>query len=287
MQIKEVIPMTKIFCAILQADIVPYYYNITGQKMRVLISYFYIKGQMYKLAIEYKDIIEELYLDCGAFSAKKGNILLTESEHRKYIHMFGQHVDYVFTLDNDFENPDHNFNNVVFLEKGLPENFNRPIPVIHDLEDPLGEIEIYVDQGYDYIAVGSNKKLDDDTLYEIKDKHPDLKLHMFGNLNRKMLYKHKPYSADSATWAHNAGYGSINYWHPGDETEYNIYLGEMENTDDKRFYFNTFKHKRDLEEHLHNEFKFEYEDLLKNTYNKWVVNLHYYRQLEELVNASK
>ena len=66
--------MTKIFCVIDQADIVPYYYNITGQKMRVLISYFYIKGQMYKLAIEYKDMIEELYLDCGAFSAKKGKI---------------------------------------------------------------------------------------------------------------------------------------------------------------------------------------------------------------------
>lgn len=201
--------------------------------------------------------------------------------------MFGQYVDYVFALDNDFENPDHNFNNVVFLEDGFPEGLNRPIPVIHDPEDPIGEIEIYVDQGYDYIAVGSNKKLDDDTWLKIKDKHPDLKLHMFGNLNRKMLYKHKPYSADSATWAHNAGFGSINYWHPGDEREYNIYLGEMDKPNDKRLYFNKFKHKKDLEEHLHNEFKFEYGDLLKNTYNKWVVNLHYFRQLEDLVNASK
>ena len=279
--------MTKIFSVIDQADIVPYYYNITAQKMRVLISYFYIKGQMYKLAVEYKDMIEEFIFDCGAFSARKGNILLTESEHKKYVQMFGQHVDYVFALDNDFENPDHNFNNVVFLEKDWPEGLNRPIPVIHDSENPLGEIEIYVDQGYDYIAVGSNKKLDDATWAKIKDKHPTLKLHMFGNLNRKMLFNHKPYSADSASWAHNAGFGSIFYYHPDEDKEYNVYLGEMESTEDKKLYFSDFKYKKELAEHLPNEFNFEYEDLLKSSYNKWVVNLHYFRQLEDLVNASK
>lgn len=53
MKKKEIITMTKIFCVIDQANIVPYYHDITGQKMRVLISYFYIKSQMYKLAIEY------------------------------------------------------------------------------------------------------------------------------------------------------------------------------------------------------------------------------------------
>ena len=280
--------MTKIYCVIDQADIIPYYHKITGQKIRVLISYFYIKGQIYKMICKYKnDMIEEIILDCGAYSARNGNIALSISEYTKYLLMYGHHFDHCFNMDDDFLNPDHNFTNQVFLENALPEGFRRPIPVIHDSENPFEEIEIYVDQGHDYIAVGSNKKLDYDTWSKIKDRYPDLRLHMFGNLNRKMLFKHKPYSADSASWAHNAGFGSIFYYHPGEDKEYNIYLGEMENTEDKKLYFSNFKYKKELREHLHNTFKFEYEDLLKSSYNKWVVNLHYFRQLEDLVNASK
>ncbi|MBT4200036.1 hypothetical protein [Desulfobacula sp.] len=280
--------MTKILNVIADINIIPHYFNITRKKMRVLVSYFYGKALIYKLVYEYREeMIEDLYLDCGAYSAQNDNITLSISEYMKYLLMFGQHFDHTFNLDDDFLNPDHNFNNQVFLENALPEGFRRPIPVIHDSDDPLGEIEIYVDQGHDYIAVGSNKKLSDDTWSKIKAKHPDLKLHMFGNLNRKMLKMHKPYSADAATYAIKAGFGSIFYYHPGEDKEYNVYLGEMENTNDKKLYFSDFKYKKDLEEHLHDEFKFGYEDLLKNSYNKWVVNLHYFRQLEDLVNASK
>ncbi|MCD4675210.1 MAG: hypothetical protein K8S18_04335 [Desulfobacula sp.] len=280
--------MTKILNVVADTKIIPHYYNITGKKVRVLVSYFYGHSLIYKLVHEYREeMIEDLYLDSGAYSAWKGNITLSVSEYMKYLQMFGQYFDHTFNLDDDFTNPDHNFNNQVLLENGLPEGFRKPIPVIHDSEDPLGEIEIYVDQGHDYIAVGSNKKLDDATWSEIKAKYPDLKLHMFGNLNRKMLFNHKPYSVDAATYALKAGLGFIFYYDPIDEKEYSIYLGEMENTDDKKLHFSNFKHKKELEEHLHNEFKFGYEDLLKNSYNKWVVNLQYFRQLEDLVNASK
>jgi hypothetical protein len=279
--------MTKILNVIADESIIPYYYNITGKKLRVLVSYFYGQSLIYKLVYEYREeMIEDLYLDSGAYSAWKGNITLSISEYMKYLQMFGQHFDYCFNLDDDFTNPDHNFNNQALLEDGLPESFKRPIPVIHDSEDPFEEIGIYVDQGHDYIAIGSNKKLNDETWSKIKDKFPDLKLHMFGNLNRKMLFTHKPYSVDAATYAIKAGFGYICYWHPGDEKEYSIYLGEMESADDKKLYFSSFHHKKELEEYLHNEFKFGYGDLLKSSYNKWVVNLHYFRQLEDLVNAS-
>jgi len=280
--------MTKILNVVADANIIPYYYNITGKKMRVLVSYFYGQGLICKLVHEYREkMIEDLYLDSGAYSAWKGDVNISISEYMKYLQMFGHHFDYCFNLDDDFTNPDHNFNNQVLLENGLPEGFKRILPVIHHSENPLEEIGIYFEQGHDYQAVGSNKKLNDDTWSKIKDKYPDLKLHMFGNLNRKMLFKHKPYSVDAATYALKAGYGFIFYYDPIDGEEYSIYLGEMENSDDTKLYFSSFHHKKELEEHLHNEFKFGYEDLLKSSYNKWVVNLHYFRQLEDLVNASK
>ena len=279
--------MTKILNVIADANIIPYFFNITGKKLRVLVSYFYGKALIYKLVHEYREeMIEDLYLDCGAYTAQKENINLSVSEYMKYLLMYGHHFNHCFNLDDNFINPDHNFNNQVFLENGLPEGFKKPIPVIHDSEDPFEEIEIYADQGYDYLAIGSNKKLDDDTWSKIKDKYPDLKLHMFGNLNRKMLFNHKPYSVDAATYALKAAYGFIFYYDPIDAKHYSIYLGEMDKSNEKQLNFSSFHHKKELEEHLHNEFHFEYGDLLKSSYNKWVVNLHYFWQLENMVNAS-
>jgi len=279
--------MTKIISAITHADLIPLYYNITGKKIPVLISYYYAPGQLYKIIFEHKqEMIKELYLDCGGYSARNKNILITLSEYKKFFHMFGHHFDFCFNLDDDFNNPDHNFNNQVFLENGLPDGLKRPIPVIHDEDDPFKEIETYVAQDYDYLAIGSNKKLSDDTWKKIKDKFPDLKLHMFGNLNRKMLSKYKPYSADSADYAHRAGYGYIYYYDPNDDKEYSIYLGEMEDTKGDKIHFSNFHNKKELEGFLHDEFKFGYDDLLKSTYNKYIVNLHYFRQLEDMVNAS-
>jgi len=140
--------MTKIIIVIDQTGIIPYYNQITGEKIRVLISYVYIEGQAYNLVYNYRDMIYELYLDCGAFTADRGNILLTESEHRRYIHMYGQLFNHTFSMDNNFNNPEHNFNNVVFLENGLPEEVKKPIPTIHCEKNPFGEIQIYADQGY-------------------------------------------------------------------------------------------------------------------------------------------
>jgi hypothetical protein len=276
----------KIINVIDQADVVPYFYEKTKIKMNVLTAYNYLPGQAYKLAKQYREMIESFYLDSSAYSVSRGKAGPSVSEYRRYIRRFGSYFDEVFSLDDDFNNPDHNFNNQVFLEKDLPEGAKRPIPVIHDPDAPLDEFSSYADQGYEYIAIGSNKKHSVEILNTMKETYPDVKIHLFGNLTRKVLMEHKPYSCDSASWAHQAGFGSINFWHAEDEKEYQIYLGEMDKKDKKFIHFNQFDHKQQLEAFLAETFQFEYRDLLTSSYNKWIVNLYFLKQLEDHINAS-
>jgi uroporphyrinogen-III decarboxylase len=85
------------------------------------------------------------------------------------------------------------------VHTSLPKSMNVPIPVVHDVEDPFGELQMYAELGHDYIAIGSNKKLKDEVFEQIKKEYPNVKIHMFGNLNPEMLFKHKPFFADSSS----------------------------------------------------------------------------------------
>lgn len=271
----------KIFNVITDAEIVPLYYAATNTKLNAMISYPYCKGNIYSLAVTYRDLIEELFLDSGAFPAQKGKINITPSEYRRYIRRYGHYFGAVFNLDIDFSNPDQNFNYQAYLEESMPEGSKRPVPVIHDEKNPFEEFETYVSQGHDYIAIGSNKKLPDKVYEQIKEKYPSVKIHMFGTLNRKMLFAHKPYSADASTWVNQAGMGSIYYWDPIDGTDYLINLGGRENKDD----FSSFKHKAELESFLHEKFGYNKARLLNDTTARCIVNLYFFKQLEDIINA--
>jgi hypothetical protein len=232
-------------------------------------------------------MIDSLYLDSGAFSASKGKLRLTVSEYRRYIKRYGHLFDAVFNLDDDFNNPDHNFNNQAYLEEALSETPVRPIPVIHDKDDPFQEFAVYAEQGHDYIAVGSNSKLPEDVYKKIKDKYPDVKIHMFGSLNRNMLINHKPYSADATTWAIQAGNGKFYYWDPIDKCDYLIYVGEKELKDESILTFEKFAHKAELEAFLSEKFGYDCNDLRTSSEARRIVNLYFFKQLEDSINANK
>jgi len=229
-------------------------------------------------------MINFLYLDSSGYSVHTGKANTTLSEYNKYISRYGHLFDQVFLLDDDFNDPERNLNNQMFLESKMSEKARRPIPVIHDVSDPFREFQMYVDMGHDYIAVGSNRQIDDDTFAKIREEYPDVKLHMFGNLNREMLFKHKPYSVDSATWAHAAGYGNIYYWDPEDKKDYRIYVGEKERKDKKIIHYNDFHHKKELDEFLHKTFGYTYTDLLKGKEDQYIVNMFFFHELERVIN---
>lgn len=277
----------KIFHAIDSIGIVPRFYETTKKKLNYLVSYHYLRGMAYDLTTRYRDKIGSLYLDSGAYSVSTGKSKISVSEFLRYITRYGNLFDAVFTLDDAFDDPDHNLINQLYLEKGIPKSVKVPIPVVHDPEKPFEELQMYEELGHDYIAIGSNNKLKDEVFEKIKEKYPDLKIHMFGNLNTKVLKKHKPYSADSAGYANKTKHGEIFFWDPDEEKEYKIYIGSRDRKNDSPVHLSKFKHKKKVEQFLSAKFQLRVQDLLTDAEANWMVNMYFFWQLEEFINQAK
>lgn len=283
-----------IYQAIDDAEVVKQFYNLTKIKLNILIAYPFLRGNAIKLTRTYRHMIDNLCLDSGAYSVftKKVNISITE--YLAYIKRYGHLFTTVFTLDDRFDDPDHNLRNQNYLEDGLKDKTWKPVPCIHDGGDPLGEIKMYVDQGHDYIALGSlgiRKKIDAKVLEATKIQFPNVKFHLFGSLNRETLFKYKPYSADASSWAQEAAQGNIYYWDDIDKKEYSINiesrikLPTKANSKQKNILYKDFHHKKQLESFLKNTFGYKYQDLLNQARPMYIINLYFLAQLQNLINS--
>ncbi len=278
----------KLYCAVVDAETVKLFHDITKIKFNVLISYYYIKGSAHKLTNLYRHMIDSLIMDSCAYSVATGKSKISLSEYKLYLKRYGHLFDCVFNLDDKFDNPEHNQRNQDYLQQGVARE-RWPVPVVHSEDDPEGEVQIYVDQGHDYIALGSlgkHRKFDADTVARIMEKFPDIRFHLFGNFDREILTKCRPYSADSATWGHKAGYGSLYYWDPDEKKEYSIY---MEHRDTKQqpgqILYSEFMLKDKLDKFLLSTFGFDYARVLNNQTSMQIVNIYFFTQLESHINS--
>ena len=278
----------QIFMAINDPEIIPAFYQRTKIKLNIMISYHYLRGAAHKVAQKYRDMINFLFLDSGAFSAAQGKSSITLHEYLGYLKMYGHLFDTVFNFDDKFDDPEHNWRNQISLEKGLAGTGIKPVPVCHDSKDLLGEFEMYAEDGHSFIAIGSTEKPVDDFFEKIKDAFPHVRVHMFGTLERKMLFSHKHlYSADSSSFAKEAAHGNILYWDPIDKEEYMIDVGEREKEGSNVIHIKRFWHRANLGNFLHSTFEYDYQDLLTSYKAKWIVNIFFFTQLQNRINQSK
>ncbi|MFA5617791.1 MAG: hypothetical protein WDK95_13190, partial [Syntrophorhabdaceae bacterium] len=239
---------------------IPKFFDKTGILLNILIAYVYLKGNSFKLTDTYRRMINLLYLDSGAYSVYKGASNIGSYGYRRYLTRYGDKFDSCFNLDDRFDNPDHNFVNQIYLEDN-PSTV--PVPVVHDNIDPFREFEIYVAQGHTFVAIGSagSSALKDRLLTQAKEKYPDVKIHLFGDLDRKLLEKHRPYSADSASWAHQAGMGGgIYYWRPSENKSYRYNIGARESVKGSQ-HIKLSPFWEEIQEFLYEKFRYEYNDL--------------------------
>lgn len=292
----------KLFNAIGDARIIPLFYEKTGIKLNILVSYHYLQGQEHPLVKKYRKMYGLLYLDSGAFSANTGKSKIDVHEYLQYLKLNGKAFDVTFNLDDNFSDPEHNWQNQVYLEKNLSKDIRRPVPVLHDMEDPLAEFERYY-ADCPYIALGSNRNVSKNFFEKVKDRHPRLRVHLFGNLSREILLKYRPYSADSAFFVHASKFGVIYYWDPQEKKEYPIDLGDRERGVEVRVegwrriyktkkknsgnvvHFNKFKYRDELTKFLRHTFGYEYHHLLSSWEARYVVNLFFIDQFQNFVNS--
>ena len=277
----------KVFAAINDAEVIKLFYEKTGIKLNYLISYFYLDGQAYRMTHEYRDMINELYLDSGAFSVAGGRSKITVTEYCKYLKLYGEQFTQYFNLDDRFDDPAHNQWNQEYLEKKLTGDVKKPIPVVHDTEDPFAEFRQYVDSGHDYIAIGSTIDVPDETMVRIRGTFPDVKIHLFGKIAVKKLEKLYYYSADATTWADAAAVGDVLYWDPDENSFHKIYMGSTERKDSDSDHYKKFSKKEKFDDFIRGKFDYEYSDLLKKSgnYARHIVNLYYYHKLEDYITS--
>lgn len=280
---------TIILLAIGSVATIEAFYKLTKVMLNVLVSYPFLNGQTSRLVKVSRHMMLALYLDSGAFSANQGRVKITISEYSRFINMFGHYFTEAFTLDDKFDDPDHNAAQQWYLEENLEDGVKKPIPALHEKVNVFDEIRMYHDAGHRYLAVGSDRS-DVNAIFEfIAKEFPDVALHLFGNLNRELLYRWHPRSADSAGWVHQAKTGIVNYLEPNEKKEYLISFAKRLSPGDKG---TVIQYKQFIEEHK------EFEDFLHNTFGysidklagpdptpKQMVNLYFYKQLEDHLNT--
>lgn len=278
--------MVHIFCAVGDAGMVPKFYDKTGILLNIMIAYNYIKGHSFKLTDTYRDRVNLLYLDSGAYSVSTGRSNIDVYGYFHYLNTYGHKFNVCFNLDDRFDDPDHNLVHQLYLENGLLNTTTVPVPVVHDDIDPFGEFEMYAGLGHSYIAIGSSGSaaVKDKLLTQAKEKYPEIKIHLFGDLDRKLLEKHRPYSADSASWAHQAGKGGgIYYWRPSENKGYQYNVGGRDSVKGAP-HIKSSPFWEEISAFLYDTFRYEYNDLFKHEV-RWILNFYFNHQLEKYLNS--
>ena len=278
----------KIYQAITDADIVPKFYNRTKRKLNIMISYAYRERNISKLVKDYRSKINSLALDSGAFSVFTGRKKINLKVYGVFLRKFGDLFDLCFTLDDRFDDAAHNYENQLELEEVLEGKSWKPIPVVHDFDDPFQEFQMYVNHGHEYIALGSmgeRQKIGDDVLERIRMEYPDIKIHMFGTLNLEMLHKHRPESADSSGWAQKAGMGSIYYWRPSENKSYSYDVGAVDSNTSKKNLVKDSPFYDEIKAFWMDKLHLTPEDVVSKSEAKYLCNLYFFTQLEEYLNS--
>ena len=279
--------MTNIFFAISDADIAPLFFDKTGIKCNYLMAFNNIKNQSWKLTNLYRKKINLLYLDSGAYaSSTRRSCAVSRDRYLDHLRGYGHKYDEFFNLDDNFNDPVHNQNNQHYLENGLGGTGMKPIPVVHDKTDPFGEFSMYANMGHQYIAIGSSgsRKGKDKLLTQAKNKYPEVKIHLFGDLDKYLLEKHRPYSADSASWAHQAGVGGgIYYWRPQEKKQYQFNIGGRNRVNGKT-HIKLSPLWNEIEDFLYNKFGYDHHDLF-NYKCRFILNIYAIKQYEDYLNS--
>ena len=169
----------------------------------------------------------------------------------------------------------------------------HPVPVIHDIFGE--EVDYYIEEGYEMIAVGSPQLTNEKTLEYLMRRFENtrVRIHLFATTKWDYLTQFPIYSSDTSTWARMSGYGHIYWWNPHKTGEYKgetVYLQEfMHKAKRHPNSFRTHPLRTEIEKYLDETLGVTYENILgsEGAYYKYLVNVHYFVELERRINEEQ
>ena len=278
-----------------------------ANKPNVLISYYYCTGVVNELLTlrDKENLIGELHLDSGAYSVKDGKLCQNAAEseilleeYSLYCKLYGKDFDQFYSLDDDFNNPEHNFNYFERTMELLKDSPRKVVPVLHASgEAIIEELNRYIDHGCKVVAIGSNVSgISDDVWVKFQAirNEKSINIHQFGTIEYKrvdVINNIRPDSCDSSKFIHAATFGCILYLNP-DEVDSEtglckldkIYLGARENVPDGTTQFAKYKKKYPKFKELLKELELSQGTLLDDTSLQHAFNLHATCEIEKQLN---
>ena len=181
-----------------------------------LHSYFHIQPKGFEhgwYGMNTKNKVD-LFLDSGAFSAFTQGVSIDIQEYIAFIHENKGNLSVYANLDV-IGSPEGTWKNQKIMERaGL-----NPLPCFHYGED-FKWLRRYLDQGYEYIALGGMVPISTPNLLVWLDQvfgnficdekgMPKIKVHGFGLTSFRLMLRYPWYSVDSTSWVVTGRMGSI------------------------------------------------------------------------------
>ena len=274
-----------------------YHRRFPEEKMHVLRSFGARDKTDHNFRETDRDKCASLILDSGTFSLfnrkSPAPRPITLQAYISYLKRHGAAYDWYFNFDTCFidEYPDQCFEQNVDNQFQIENLGLHPVPVIHDIYGP--EVDLYIERGYEMIAVGSPQLEDWTCLCVLMDrfKGREVKIHLFATSRWEYLTDFPIFSCDTTTWAMAGGYGFLRFWNEhkkGANKVDNVYLQDYLNTEKPReLCYSHHPQKREIDEYLDRTFGLTYEDLIGQDgfYNRMVANTHFFVRYQQKVNA--
>jgi hypothetical protein len=259
--------------------------------VHVLRAHSHKNGDDRLLRTTHRPKCASLYYDSGTYYfykvAEFPGLPVNFNSYLSYLKYYRKYYDRVFNFDCDFG--DEGFDTNIYYQKRLEDEGLDPVPVVHSIHGD--EIDYYIEQGYEDVALGSPQITDFGTLAYVMNKFKGTKIrvHLFGNTRFEFLSEFPIYSCDSSVWAQAARFGEIVWWNPlkkGLNQTDRVYIEEYYHEEPKRNRLSVCQYKTELLSYLYDELNITVDDLLgpDGALFKQLVNLHHYLKLENIVN---
>jgi hypothetical protein len=208
----------------------------------VLESYHYIrKGRAVR---DIRDDGQNIFLDSGAFSMFTQGIQIDAQTYANFIRANNDIFHIYANLDAIGEDKEQEtYDRQKQLERMLGNE--HPILPVHHVRDADDWLRRYIDEGYDYIALGGMVPESTDLLREWLDHvwhhyltNPDgtakIKVHGFGLTVEQLMFRYPWYSVDSTSWVMASRFGSV-YIDVLENGNYRDYKVAFSNRSPKKF----------------------------------------------------
>jgi len=185
-----------------------------NQMGRCLQSYYWLKGRRLRWEFMVKKAKEKkvsLFLDSGAYSAFTQGIEIDIQEYIAFVKANEQHLEVYANLDVIGDAEATYKNQMIMEEAGLD-----PMPCFH-YGEPFSWLEKYLDEDYEYIALGVAGVKDKNQLSRWLDHcwslicdddgMPRAKMHGFAITSVGLMSRYPWYSCDSTSWVMTSRFG--------------------------------------------------------------------------------